>query len=284
MQIPTINGLLLLVIGAVMAPLLLVACERPDAGEAGVPASHTVVAAPDPSTIPEGPVGDSIRRGLEIATRTHEVLPDKVGNGLHCTSCHLEAGTKADAGPWIGLLSVFPEYRARSGKVDPIEQRVNDCFERSMNGTALDPTGDDMVAILAYIGFISRGVPAGVTPGRGFKRTENPPAPNRDEGARLYAEKCAACHGESGEGRKNGEAYLFPALGGPESFNIGAGMARLDTAAAFIRWNMPVGLGGTLTDREAYSIADYFIHFERPDFPGKDEDWPLGGKPRDARY
>jgi thiosulfate dehydrogenase len=234
--------------------------------------------------IPEGPEGDAIRRGLEIVTRTYEILPEHAKNGLHCTSCHLEGGTKANAGPWIGLLSVFPEYRARSGQVDPIERRINDCFERSMNGVALDPASDDMAAIVAYMAFISQGVPKGATPGRSFSRIQNPPTPDRNAGARLYEQKCAACHGANGEGRKNGEAYLFPALSGPESFNIGAGMARLDTAAAYIRWNMPLGLGGTLTDQESYSIADFFVHFDRPDFAGKDEDWPQGGKPRDARY
>ena len=47
---------------------------------------------------------------------------------------------------------------------------------------------------------------------------------------------------------------------------------------------MPLGQGGSLTDQEAYDIADYFIHLPRPDFARKSEDWPRGGKPRDARY
>ncbi len=243
-----------------------------------------VYTPPDPSTIPEGPLGDSIRRGLALVTHTYEELPANVGNGLHCTSCHLEGGTKAGTAPWVGLPAVFPEYRARSGRVDTLDRRVNDCLERSMDGSPLDPNSAEMTAILAYMSFISRGVPAGTTPGRGFRRIAAAPEPDRAHGAQVYGEKCASCHAEDGSGRRNGDAYLFPALAGPRSFNLGAGMARLDTAAAYVRWNMPFGQGGTLTDQEAYDVADYFIHLERPDWERRAQDWPAGGRPRDARY
>lgn len=257
----------------------------PPAGASTPAAAARTIGPPDPSTIPEGPLGDSIRRGMAIVSRTYEELPDHVGNGLHCTSCHLEGGTKAGAAPWVGLVAAFPEYRARSARVDTIERRINDCFERSMNGTPIDPVGEDMAAIVAYMSFISRGVPAGETPGRGFQRIANrPETPDRARGERLYMEQCAACHGEDGQGKRNGDQYLFPALYGPQSFNIGAGMARLDTAAAYIRANMPLGRGGSLSDQDAYDIADYFIHQDRPDWARRAEDWPSGGKPRDARY
>ena len=78
--------------------------------------------------------------------------------------------------------------------------------------------------------------------------------------------------------------YLFPALWGPKSFNVGAGMARLNNAAAFVKQNMPLGQGGTLSDQEAFDVAAYFTSQPRPDFAGKSEDWPKGDKPVDARY
>ncbi|MGE0397446.1 MAG: c-type cytochrome [Kofleriaceae bacterium] len=237
------------------------------------------------ASIPEGPAGDAIRRGSQIVEKTFETLPDHVGNGLHCTSCHLGGGTVAGAGPWIGLPAVFPEYRARSGKADPLSRRINDCFERSMNGKALDPNGAEMAAILAYIDFISRDAPGGKPPpGRGFKRIESPPTPDRQAGAEKYATRCASCHGANGAGLVTNGAYTFPPLWGDRSFNIGAGMARLDTAAAFIHGNMPLGAGGTLSEQDAYDIADFMVYQPRPDFPGKVNDWPKGGKPRDARY
>jgi len=79
-------------------------------------------------------------------------------------------------------------------------------------------------------------------------------------------------------------AYLFPALWGPTSFNIGAGMARLANAAAFTKSNMPLGSGNSLSDRDAIDIAAYVTRQTRPDFAAKTQDWPKGDKPPDARY
>lgn len=273
-----------------LAAASLVGCARradpaagssPNASAATAPAAHLL----DPGAIPEGPLGDAVRRGQRIAEHTFEELPDHVGNGLHCTSCHLDGGTRAGAGPWIGLVGLFPQYRARSGKVVTLEQRIDACFERSMNGKPLASGSDAMVALLAYMTWISRGSPVGTAPpGRGFVRSASPPTPDRAHGEKAYGEKCASCHGADGAGQWPDGKYLFPALWGARSFNIAAGMARLDTAAAFVRGNMPLGQGGTLSPQDAYDIADWFIHQDRPDFPGKDHDWPSGGKPRDARY
>lgn len=242
--------------------------------------------APDPATIPEGELGDAIREGRRLLTTTRDALPEHVGNGLNCTSCHLQGGTVAKAGPWVGITGVFPEYRARNAKVNQLPDRVNDCFERSLNGKALPPDGEEMTAIVAYMTWLSTGVPTGVSvEGRGFPRIANPPTPDKANGEVLYGQKCAACHGAEGQGLAGAEgAYLYPPVWGDRSYNIGAGLARLDTAAAFIKWNMPLGAGGTLSDQEAYDIAEFVIHQPRPDFAAKSGDWPKGGKPRDARY
>lgn len=273
---------------------VLSACSggaEPSAMEASAAAapsdpSRVPLRVPDRATIPEGPMGDAIRRGEQLVTRTYEELPDHVGNGLHCTSCHLQGGTVAGAAPWVGLAGVFPEFRSRNARVNTLEMRVNDCFERSMNGTALDPTGPDMAAILAYVTWLSRDVPIGHdVEGRGFRRIESPPTPDPEHGRVVYAERCAVCHGENGEGRQLPDGgYQFPALWGPRSFNLGAGMARLHTAASYVRWNMPLGQGGTLSDQEAYDVAAFFIHQDRPEFARAGEDWPDGGRPSDARY
>jgi thiosulfate dehydrogenase len=241
---------------------------------------------PDRATIPDGPLGTAIERGERLLGHTETELPQHVGNGLRCTSCHLRGGTVAGAGPWVGITAVFPQYRTRGARVDTLESRVNDCFERSLNGTALDPVGAEMAAIVAHMTWLSREVPIGrEVEGRGFRRIDPAPAPDRDHGRALYAERCAVCHGEDGGGRTAPDGgYQFPALWGEGSFNIGAGMARLDTAAAYVRWNMPLGQGGTLTDQDAYDVAAFFIEEPRPDFARKAEDWPAGGRPRDARY
>lgn len=286
--------------GALAALVVLTGCggEPPASGsEASVSASASLptsagpaeghpLSVPDRSTLPEGPLGEAVLRGETLVTRTYEELPDHVGNGLHCTSCHLNGGTVANAGPWVGIAGVFPEFRARSASVNTLEMRINDCFERSLNGTALETTSPEMTAIVAYMTWLSRDVPVGrPIAGRGFRRIENPPTPDREHGRALYAERCAVCHGEDGSGRTLPDGgYSFPPLWGPRSYNLGAGMARLHTAAAYVRWNMPLGQGGTLTDQEAYDVADFFIHQDRPEFAGASGDWPDGGRPSDARY
>lgn len=155
-----------------------------------------------------------------------------------------------------------------------------------MNGKALPLDSPEMNAMLSYMAWLSKGVPTGVSvAGRGFKRLIPQRPSDPVQGQRLYIAQCALCHGVDGQGMVSpNNTYGFPALWGPRSFNIGAGMARLHTAAAFIKWNMPLGQGGSLSDQDAYDIAAYFTHQPRPDFPGKEQDWPQGGKPDDARY
>src|SRR5262245_8595981 len=268
----------------IFALVLLVAPTSLEAQQAPPPAPS--LGAPDEGTIPAGPLGDAIRYGKNVLTQTQVYARAYVGNGLNCSSCHLNGGTKAYSAPWLGLWGVFPEYRARNGQVNALQDRVNDCFERSMNGKPLPFDSDEMRGILAYVWWLSKDVPTGVeVPGRGFARIDTSRTPDADRGKALYAEKCIPCHGVDGQGLAgpNGE-YLFPALWGPKSFNIGAGMARLNTAAAFTKANMPFGQDNTLTDQEALDVAAYFTRQPRPDFAAKARDWPKGNKPKDAPY
>jgi thiosulfate dehydrogenase len=281
--------------------VMLVGCGAADVGTAvsdGVAADPLPAAAiapaavvggwvaPDPATIPAGPLGDAIREGRDLALHTFERRPDAVGNRLHCSSCHLQAGTVPAAGPWVGITAVFPEYRARNARVNLLEDRINDCFERSLNGRRLAHDDPALVALEAYMTWLSQGQPVGVpVQGRGFPKLEHQPAPDAGRGEALYGARCAGCHGADGQGLPGAEgAYAFPPLWGPDSFNLGAGMARLDTATAFVQHNMPMGQGGTLSAQEAVDVAAFFTAKPRPDFARKGEDWPAGGRPRDARY
>jgi thiosulfate dehydrogenase len=241
---------------------------------------------PDDGTIPAGPMGDAIRYGQKVLTDTQTYAKQYVGGGLNCTTCHLNGGKTAYASPWVGVWGVFPEYRSRNMFVNSLQDRVNDCFERSMNGKALPLDSKEMRGILAYMWWLSKDVPTGVNVvGRGFKRINAESPADPAHGKEIYAAKCATCHMHDGEGKTgpNGE-YMFPALWGPKSFNIGAGLARLNNAAAFVKTNMPLGQGDTLTVQEAFDVAAYFTQQPRPDFPGKENDWPKGDKPKDARY
>lgn len=240
---------------------------------------------PAESAIPVTSEGEQIRRGKYLLEHTAEELPENVGNGLHCTSCHLDAGTKANAAPWVGVRARYPKYRDRSGTWVTLEDRINDCFERSMNGKALAPEDAAMGAMVAYMDWLSASYePCTKVKGQGIPRMVMNRKPDLKRGETLYAQKCSSCHGVSGEGLAPNGTYAFPALWGDNSYNIGAGMARLYTAAGFIKHNMPLGAGGTLSDDEAYDIAGYFAFQPRPDFPGKSQDWPKGKRPPDARY
>jgi thiosulfate dehydrogenase len=241
--------------------------------------------APREETIPIGPLGEAIRLGKNIVSNTKQYAAAYTGNGLNCTSCHLGGGTVAYSSPWVGVWGVYPEYRSRNARVNTLEDRINDCFMRSMNGKALPLESNEMRAVLAYFWWMSKDVPVGVSvEGRGFKSMKQPAVIDPAHGRMVYAEKCAACHGATGEGLKSESGYLFPPLWGPDSFNIGAGMARVNTAAAFVKHNMPFGQGETLTDQDAYDVAEYFTMQPRPDFTDKAKDWPRGNKPADAPY
>lgn len=271
---------------------------RADALKGNIPAANDITAGgadaasgkppikmPDESTIPDDEYGAAVRRGLQLANHTCKELPNNVGNQLNCTSCHLGNGSEAYAAPWNNMPSVYPIYRSRSGRVNTIQERINGCFERSMNGKALELDSDDMNAMVSYMSWLSQDMPFGVSPeGRGFVKVNKELEPNPETGKKLFAEKCSVCHGADGEGQYNADGtYLYPAVAGDKSFNDGAGMARTYTAAAFIKGKMPFGQGNTLSDQEAVDIAAYFTHLPRPVKANEDKDWPNGDAPKDVR-
>jgi thiosulfate dehydrogenase len=232
-------------------------------------------------------------RGMRLHLETRDLLPQHVGNALNCTSCHLNAGTVADGSPFVGVSAFFPGYAPRAGKVISLEDRINGCFKRSMNGKPLPPDSADMKAMVAYFDWMKRETkPGDKVPGRGVGKIDPKIQPNPDNGKKVYAEQCAVCHGQDGEGLKQADGrYVYPPLWGDASFNIGAGMARTYTAAAFVKRNMPIGFHGKfplgqggLSDQDAVDVAEYFSHQPRPDFPDKVKDWPKDKKPADARY
>jgi thiosulfate dehydrogenase len=266
-------------------PILLAMAEwqlsRPGSAESVQQATKPRVPFRVPS---ENELTDSIYRasafrGRAILLATRDSLPRNVGNSLRCASCHLDGGLRRDAMPWVGSYARFPQYRPRSGKVDLIEDRINDCFERSMNGNRLDPSGKDMRDIVAYFAFLSNGIPVGAEmDGQGFPRL-TPIKGDAARGMAVFASTCARCHGADGQG-----TALAPPLWGRRSYNVGAGMARINTAASFVHALMPIDRAQRLTPQQAFDVASYINTRPRPDFPRKVHDWPRGGKPEDADY
>lgn len=274
---------------AVALAASLAACDReaaeprPADTAAGAPAAvavGTILPAASENTIPDSALRAAVRRGRAILAATADSLPDHVGNVLSCTSCHLDAGRRAGALPWVGVYAAFPQYRSREAAVMRLEDRINGCLRRSMNGRALPLDHPAMRDMVAYMAHLSRGVAVGDTViGRGMPRIPEPAAVDTTEGRRLFAAECARCHGDDGEG-----GPLGPPVWGDRSFNVGAGMARLRTAASFIRANMPRDRPGTLSEQQAYDVAAFLVARPRPDLAGKHLDWPNGGAPPDAAY
>lgn len=239
------------------------------------------------------PNAEQLVRGMRLNVQTQALLPDNVGGDLNCTSCHLNAGTVADGSPYVGVSAFFPSYAPRAGKVITIEERINGCFRRSMNGKALPPASADMKAMVAYFDWMKGATkPEDKVAGRGVGKIDAKIVPDMVNGQKVYGTQCSVCHGQNGEGLKDaGGRMVYPPLWGERSFNIGAGMARTYTAAAFVKRNMPIGFQekfpigqGGLTDQDAVDVSAYFTHMERPDFPDKVKDWPKDPKPGDARY
>lgn len=241
---------------------------------------------PDFQDIPNNQHGESIKRGKHYLENTFETLPKFVGAKMNCTHCHLNSGTTQFAGPWVGVAARFPQYRSRSAKVDTLADRVNDCFERSLNGKRLPENGEPMTDIISYMTWLSKGYQiGGDIEGSGMPKLVLDQTPDLAKGKIVYQTKCANCHQQEGQGlfADNGKV-IYPPLWGSKSFNVGAGMARLHTAAGFVKKNMPLGQGNSLTDEDAWNVAAYFATQPRPDFKKKLKDWVKGDKPIDARY
>lgn len=254
--------------------LLALGCSKP----APAPPTKPVATAPSDSEIPNNAFGTSVRRGLALVLATKESLPANDGSALRCASCHLDQGRRPN-GSWIGSFAHYPQYQSRSASVVRIEDRVNDCFRRSLNGTALDRAGAEMRDIVSYLAYLSwRSTVGAPTPNARIARF-NALRADTSAGHATFRTVCARCHGPEGQG-----TTVAPPLWGPKSFNIGAGMARVRTAASFVRDNMPFDQPGTLTDQQAFDVAAFVVAQPRPDFPGKQFDWPHGDAPPDVAY
>ncbi|SDM67977.1 thiosulfate dehydrogenase [Daejeonella rubra] len=241
--------------------------------------------APDVSTISDPTEKETVEYGRELIAHTSKYLgPNgsvmQISNGMNCQNCHLQAGTAVFANNYGSVASLYPKFRARSGAVENVEKRVNDCFERSLNGSALDDNSKEMKAIVAYINYLGTNVKKGEkAAGSGFKdlafldRAADP-----INGKAVYAGKCVSCHQPDGSGLLNPDKseYTFPPLWGKNSYNDGAGLYRISNFAKYVKYNMPIGAtheNPQLSDEEAWDIAAFVNSQARPHI-NVPKDWP----------
>ncbi|QNA46861.1 c-type cytochrome [Lacibacter sediminis] len=240
--------------------------------------------------------GKLIWYGHELIANTSKYLGPKgsvlqISNGMNCQNCHLDAGTKPWGNNYSAVYTTYPKFRDRSGGIETIYKRVNDCMERSLNGTALDTNSKEMQAIYAYIKWLGEDLKKGDKP-KGSGIVELPylnRAADPGKGKTVFVQKCQTCHGANGEGQLNmdGMTYTYPPLWGKNSYNVGAGLFRLSRFAGYVKNNMPQGTdyhAPQLSDEEAWDVAAFVNSQPRP---SKDlgSDWPdISKKPIDHPF
>lgn len=253
--------------------------------------------APDTTTLSNNTNSGLILYGRDLIVHTSAYFGSsgKVAknaiNGMNCQNCHLDAGTRVFGNNYGSVAATYPKYRARSGGIESIYKRVNDCFERSLNGHALDTGSREMQAITAYIKWLGKDVQKGKTAvGAGLKdiaflRREASPY----LGKQVYISKCQSCHQPDGGGQLLADktGYQYPPLWGNNSYNDGAGLYRISNFAKYVRYNMPWGVhydAPQLTDEEAWDVAAFVNSQPRPHKPNP-ADWPnIAEKPFDHPY
>lgn len=238
---------------------------------------------------PDPRMASMIRLGFQISQDPQTYASEFVGNDLTCGNCHLNAGQRDRALPLLGVAATFPQYRRRDDRLVSLEDRIAGCFKRSMNGTAPPYDHPVMLALDAYLNWLSEGFAMGEKPawlGQNEIAVEaRIPIEELDVngGEELYNLHCAPCHGLDGQGIDLILAKPGP-LWGPLSWNDGAGAARIWKLAGYIKHAMPLTAPGTLTDEEAQLISAYVNSHERPEYPDKESDFPDGTRPADAVY
>lgn len=250
----------------------------------------------DITTITDSVLKKDVAYGKELIAHTSRYLgPNgsvkKITNGMNCNNCHLEAGTRPWGNNYGSVYSMYPKMRARSGQVEDLYKRINDCMQRSLNGNSLSKEDKEMKAMIAYIDFIGSNMPKGKEAnGAGiYNLNYMDRAADPEKGKSLYAAKCVSCHQTNGQGvlATDKKEYIYPPLWGANSYNQGAGLYRLSRFAGYIKYNMPQGASYNvpqLSDEDAWDIAAYVETQPRPtkDF---NKDWPdISKKPVDHPF
>lgn len=212
-----------------------------------------------------------ILRGRDMFMNTQQFRGEYVFNDLNCKNCHMGEGRLNWSGPVWPAATTLPDFRGKNQHVNSLEERIAGCFSFSMNGKPPAYGSDDMLALAAYHQWLAKQAPVYESNigGRGFGHLgrEMPAETSYANGEQVYQQHCARCHGDDGEGVRLSDQTVFPPLWGDGSYNWGAGMTRVFTAASFIKNNMPLGKPGSLSDQQAWDVALFINSHERPQDP-----------------
>ncbi len=201
--------------------------------------------------------------GYRLVTETEKYGARYSGNRMRCSHCHLDAGRRQHAIP-LNVAGMYPKWRSKNGRRNGIGLRIRECFVYSLDGIMPPEDAPEVMAIAAYISYLSHGEVIGEAPiGRGVPTLPDTGYdPNPAAGQAIYESRCATCHGADGQGNA-----MAPPLWGMDAYNQGAGMADTRRAAGFIWANMPVGQERSLSHQEALDVAAYINLQIRPGDP-----------------
>ncbi|HKB83957.1 MAG TPA: c-type cytochrome [Burkholderiales bacterium] len=198
--------------------------------------------------------------GYNIVMETNRYAGRYAGSALRCSSCHLKGGTQPDGFP-LNVAGVYPKWRAKNGVRNGLGLRIRDCFLYSLNGVMPPEEAPEVLAVAAYISYLSEGEVIGRPPkGAGVPTLPDTGAdPNPARGQAVYKRECALCHGANGEGKAP-----IPPVWGLDSYNAGAGLNSVQRLAGFIWANMPMGKERSLAHQEALDVAAFISLQHRP--------------------
>jgi thiosulfate dehydrogenase len=268
-------------------------------------------------TLDDSRLSKDIKWGFRIFTNTPTEVPHLAPSKVSCSNCHLNAGQRERSLPLVSVAGMFPEYNRRSGRLYSLGDRIVDCFLRSENATGTverngaghpgensengdsresggreslpSTTSKEVLAVSAYLTWLARGSEVGRNPPWRGQNTIAPdkliPVAQLDprKGEAIFMERCTSCHGADGQGVAIGDKKAGP-LWGPDSWNDGAGAARVYTLAGIVRYAMPYLDPGSLTDEDAQHVAAFITSKPRPVYPFKHQDYQTEKLPADAVY
>lgn len=224
------------------------------------------IALLDPEMAPEE-IRPQVMQGFYILFETKKYAPQYAGDKLSCTNCHFSCGnTLGGEGNGISLVGVPRLYPKKlpNQQEESLAQRINACFEKSMHGNPMPVDSQEMKAMIAYLEWISSGVPPGTKLSwLGVKKLRTSYQPDPKKGEQTFAVNCAMCHGKDGQGEPRADDLSYPPLWGKGAFTHNAGMNKLETFAGFIYENMPYQNVG-LTVEQALDIASYVTSQQHP--------------------
>jgi sulfur-oxidizing protein SoxA len=117
----------------------------------------------------------------------------KIGDaGKACADCHGDA-----ASSMRGVMARYPAFSPAKGRPIDIEQRINLCRTENQKATPLAYESADLLALSAYVGRQSRGMPVDV-------KSDEKTKPFIDAGRTLYSTRqgqlnlsCQNCHDDN---------------------------------------------------------------------------------------